>query len=178
VFGKWGAAAANDEYLVYCPNNNELDTIIVNSALGFASVGITNANGFVTNAWMFFVFRYNHALTGVIDFQIQNNGTISSNAGIGNLNTSASSVDMATDSTHGNFGQIDLAGLGVWKRLLTAGEQATLFNSGHALTFAELPVGLLTNLNFWCDFVNNFNDASGNGNNFTQNNNPTFVAGP
>lgn len=143
-----------------------------------ASAAFQSANNpFVIDTWYHCVGTYDRDGNGSLFINNAASGTPSSIA------SQAASIDNATAFSIGSHGATAnyfngrISAVGLWSKLLSAGEMTTLYNSGVPLLGAGLTGTLLTSLvDFW-DLNGDGNSRSG-ANNLTNNNSVTFVAYP
>lgn len=96
-----------------------------------------NANSFgapSTGTWYFLLAEYD-ATSNLIKISV-NNGTADSAAqAAGPFDGTASFTIGASGAGTGNFANALIDEIGIWKRLLTSGEKASLYNSGSGVTY-------------------------------------------
>lgn len=179
IFGRWsGTISGHDTWLLQINSaGTQFEGWTVSGVGTFVNVVATE--GINVGGWSFVYFEYDQSANGQ-GISI-NNGTMhttNQNTNLQDAGTIGEAFGSDSVDGAGHFFDGAITAVGFWKRKLTSGERTSLYNGGHRLMFSQLPGSLLTNLISWHDFTNNFNDGSGNGNNFTAHNSPTFVAGP
>ena len=88
-------------------------------------------------ATWYFVVAWHDATADTINIQV-NDGTVNSAAHLTGVLDSTSAFQIGAQSAPSDFwdGLIDQVGL--WKRVLTAGERTQLYNSGNGLSYAQM----------------------------------------
>lgn len=78
-----------------------------------------------------------------------------------------------------NNGLHRLTRIGMWDRILTAGERLILYNNGVPQLYEQVKqrMAVDTGLRAWYNLTQDFNDSSANANNLTNNNNCYFING-
>ena len=111
----------------------------------------TPASSFSANTWNFFIYRYDSSGGGTIGISINGGGftSLGSVGAITQTNTNPLTLGCFVNTASGVNYTGQLAGVGFWKRALTASEVTQLFNSGAGRTYASLDSGLRTNLISW-----------------------------
>ncbi len=177
IVGKWhSSASGSDEWLLQVnAAGTQFEWIVVGVGSAFNILDATE--GVSNGAWQFIYCQYTPIINGQ-GISI-NNGTLHV------MNTSSvvqtiggEPVALASDAdTPAHFFDGALDALGVWSRVLTAGEISSIYNGGAGINFNGVTGSLLTGLISWHDFANGWTDSSGNGHTWTPTNSPTFAAG-
>lgn len=132
----------------------------------------------VAGAW-YFVVAWLDIVAQTMNIQV-NNGTVDSTASFtGTCIDDPNPFRLGANDFGGAQGFMGgrLDSVGVWKQALSASDRAALYKGGVGMAYRDLSGSLLTSLSGWWNLDGNGNDASGNANNLTNNNNVTFVAG-
>lgn len=153
-----------------------------------STVGAITANTFGApslNTW-YFVELWHSATDNQVGIRV-NNGTADTTAtsgaageSTGPLRIGTQALSPTTEPWSAYFdGAVD--GMGFWKKLLTSGERASLYNSGKGLMYHHLTGSLLTNLSAYWDLSESsgtrYNSAGAASTDYTDNNTVTSTAG-
>ena len=129
---------SNREYSITVETNGSLNCLI-------NSVNATTTSSLISvNTWYFFVGGYD---------AVQGKAFISFNNGTQYLSSAVSPIQYTNTFYVGATTTIDkfngrLDGIGMIKRLLTAGEQTALFNNGKGVKYTSLPSTITSDANF------------------------------
>jgi hypothetical protein len=110
----------------------------------------SSASSFPANSWNFFVCRYDSS-AATIGISINGGAftSLGSIPAITQTNTNPLNLGVFVNTSGGLNYTGQLAGVGFWKKALTASEVTALFNNGAGRTYASLDTGLRTNLISW-----------------------------
>lgn len=140
-----GAAAGSREYLVRQDATDKLQWLVQSG--GGTQALIQSLNAFNLNAWNFFVCQYD----GVNIANSTDNGTVQSTAFALDIADAANTFRLGSRSDGAEFLTGRLDSVGIWKRVLTAGEISQVFRGGTGLAYRDLSGALLTSLVAWWD---------------------------
>jgi hypothetical protein len=179
LFTKRGGAG-NREYLMTITATNfrwepsadgTINTAVVATTFGAVSAGV----------W-YFVSMYHDSTNHQIGISVNNGAVDTAVFGTGAIFDGTNAFGFGAGSGTPLDGQLD--SWGFWKSapgaggMLSAAQITALYNGGMGLAFQDLSSSLKTALISWWDFDGNANDSPGlAGNNLTNNNSVTFVAG-
>jgi hypothetical protein len=137
----------------------------------------SGASSFLANTWNFFVCQYDSSGGGTMGISINGQAfnSLGSVGAITQTNTNTLTLGCFINTATGFNYTGQLAGVGFWKRALSASEVTQLFNSGAGRTYASLDTGLRTNLISWWALNQNSVTADSHGTN-TLTNNGTVTA--
>jgi hypothetical protein len=137
----------------------------------------SGASAFIANTWNFFVCRYDSSGGGTMGISINGQAfnSLGSVGAITQTNTNTLTLGCFVNTASGLNYNGRLAGVGFWKRALTASEVTALFNNGAGRTYASLDSGLRNNLISWWVLNQNSVTADSHGTN-TLTNNGTVTA--
>jgi hypothetical protein len=139
----------------------------------------SSASSFSANSWNFFVCRYDSS-AATIGISINGGAftSLGSIPAITQTNTNPLNLGVFVNTASGLNYNGRLAGVGFWKKALTASEVTALFNNGAGRTYASLDSGLQTNLISWWALNQNSvtADSAPTGNNLTNNGTPLVTA--
>lgn len=129
LFGKW-ASGGTKEYWV-----GTLGTAanFFVSSDGSASTSKASATTLSTGTW-YLVICWHDSVNNTINIQV-NNGTVDSAAYASGVFDGAEPFRIGAMSLPNNFQNGIIDEVGVWKRVLTAGERTALYNAGAGITY-------------------------------------------
>jgi len=147
--GKWNGTAATTEYGLQVNTSGLMQLRVSDNTTIRTSNGVT----LLLNTWNFVLAQYN----GTNLFTALNGAAFTAGIAGADIQDGALAFRLGTMSTGGSpyTGRLDC--VGIWKRSLTAGEFATLYNGGKGMAYADCPASLLTSLAAWYDL----DDAGG-----------------
>lgn len=137
IIQKYNPTANQREYgLAYSQSNDRFLWATTRDGLGASLVSVL-ANNFGSpsiSTWYFLIAEYN-ATSNLITISV-NNGTANTAAqSAGPFNGTAAFTIGATQGGTSGYADALIDEVGIWKRLLTSGEKAALYNSGSGLAY-------------------------------------------
>jgi len=178
IIAKSAGGVNTTEYSLSLTNLNAFQFTVGNAG-GLGPSGITIGTA-LTNTW-YFVVAWFDSVANTISISL-NNGAPAVGTGLNPLiaaGTNAFTLGARSDGANYLNGRID--SVGVWKKVLTAGERTTLYNSGSGVAQAALAgTSLTTSLSGWWDLEEASGsrpDSSSNANTLTSNNGVTNADG-
>jgi hypothetical protein len=138
VFSKWSTDGARQVILIWNGYVNEFQFTATSNGLSATAQTAHVAATFVLDQWYFVIGWYDNT-AHTLNIQVGTGstfGSVASQAFTGPIAHTSAGVQMPSyyDGTgYTNYGAIDE--IGVWTRVLTAGERSSLFNGGAGLSY-------------------------------------------
>jgi len=136
IFGQWNSSTNQRSWTVYYDDNTFLT--FGASSNGTIETFLSNNNtGAITTGVWYFVVVWHDSIGNTMNFQV-NEGTVKSASYTTGVFDSSAVFNFGVHDGNTNYQDGAMAMAGLWKRILTAGERTTLFNSNNALSYAEI----------------------------------------
>lgn len=151
LWNKWTAAGQNEAQVYY---NNGTDRLVFDISIDGTAVAtsvVANNFGSISTATWYFVVTTFDSGTNTLSIGV-NNGTPNTAISAGGTTSRTSQFAIGSYGATPAFylnGRID--SLGFWKKVLSASEITSLYNSGNGLVFSGVTGSLLTSLISWWD---------------------------
>ena len=131
---KWDFGAAREEYLCRFNSSNKFQFFVRDTA-NTTTGNIASTTSISAVTW-YFVMMWHDSVGDTINVSV-NNGTADSTGWSGGVRDETSNLNIGrlTDSTTTALLGGRLDSISIWKRLLTSGEKASLYNSGAGLDY-------------------------------------------
>lgn len=132
---KWGGTASTQEYLTgYSSSTNRIRFLVNNTAATVTTgVNADNLGAPSTGVW-YFVACWHDDTASEIGIKV-NDGTANTASTSGGIRDSTTNFQVGARPGPGNYHDGLIDQVTVWKRVLTAGEITTLYNSGNGLAY-------------------------------------------
>ncbi len=136
ILGKWGT---NNEYALWYYNLSSLGLTfmfsVVDGSGGTTHLRAASAGAPATGTW-YYIVAWHDSVANTINIQV-NNGTVDSTAHTTGVRdgTNAFSVGNYASGSAGIYWDGRIDSVGFWKRVLTAAERTSLYNSGAGLEY-------------------------------------------
>ena len=137
IISKWGAIAANQEYLLYYSNGANRLQFLVSDGVGAGSVAANTLGAPVIATW-YLVIAWHDSVANTINIEVNDGGVDSVAYALG-CHDGPSSFGLGADPDNliEHFdGILDEAAL--WRRILTAAERTALYNAGSGVGFSSI----------------------------------------
>lgn len=131
---KWDFAAGREEYLCRFNSSNKFEFFVRNTA-NTTTTSIASTTSISAATW-YFVMMWHDAAGNTLNVSVDN-GAANSVGYSGGVRDSTSNLNIGrlTDSTESALLGGRLDSISIWKRLLSSGEKAALYNSGAGLDY-------------------------------------------
>jgi hypothetical protein len=150
ILTKWWYTGNKREYMVYLNHSGANSTYSFAVSADGTTPTILSTGTITLNQWVFICCTYDGANISIS----LNNGTPATAAYSADVNDNVSTLligAMDGGGTPDRFADARMASWGIWKRVLTAGEITSLYNSGAGRLYTDLSTSDKVSLQAWWD---------------------------